>query len=186
MLLHFCTRNRGNWCFNIVRPLALEFGLLRMVRQPSADAHVIWVARHKVTWPQTILKFWPPSSLDPTSCWGMSWPKSSRTLTRLLFLDSPEHVDSENLIKQISFGRSAYHFFSKRDFYFIKCGENWQKLTKNGIFRFFWKSLILYCIRSKNVWDVFHDLKNVKIANRSLKICQFWPILANFSYILWI
>jgi hypothetical protein len=30
------------------RPLALEFGLLRMVRQPSADAHVIWVARHKV------------------------------------------------------------------------------------------------------------------------------------------
>jgi hypothetical protein len=31
---------------------------------------------------------------------------------------------------------------------------------------------------------VFHDLKNVKIAKRSLKICQFWPILANFSYIL--
>jgi hypothetical protein len=33
--------NRGNRCFNIVRPLALEFGLLRMVRQPSADTHVI-------------------------------------------------------------------------------------------------------------------------------------------------
>jgi hypothetical protein len=49
--------NRGNRCFNIVRPLALEFGLLRMVRQPTADAHVIWVARHKVTRPQTILKF---------------------------------------------------------------------------------------------------------------------------------
>jgi hypothetical protein len=64
MLLHFCTRNRGNRCFNIVRPLALEFGLLRMVRQPSADTHVIWVARHKVTRPQTILKFRPPSSLD--------------------------------------------------------------------------------------------------------------------------
>jgi hypothetical protein len=41
MLLHFCARNRGNRCFNIVRPLALEFSLLRMVRQPSADAHVI-------------------------------------------------------------------------------------------------------------------------------------------------
>jgi hypothetical protein len=41
MLLHFCTRNRGNMCFNIVRLLALEFGLLRMVREPSADAHVI-------------------------------------------------------------------------------------------------------------------------------------------------
>jgi hypothetical protein len=51
-------------CFNIVRQLALEFGLLRMVRQPSADTHVIWVARHKVTRPQTILKFRPPSSLD--------------------------------------------------------------------------------------------------------------------------
>jgi hypothetical protein len=33
--------NRGNRCFNIVRPLALEFGLLCMVRQPSADTHVI-------------------------------------------------------------------------------------------------------------------------------------------------
>jgi hypothetical protein len=54
----------GNRCFNIVRPLALEFGLLRMVRQPSADTHVIWVARHKVTRPQTILKFRRPSSLD--------------------------------------------------------------------------------------------------------------------------
>jgi hypothetical protein len=53
--------NRGNRCFNIVRPLALEFGLLCMVRQPT---HVIWVARHKVTRPQTILKFRPPSSLD--------------------------------------------------------------------------------------------------------------------------
>jgi hypothetical protein len=33
--------NRGNRCFNIIRPLALEFGLLCMVRQPSADTHVI-------------------------------------------------------------------------------------------------------------------------------------------------
>jgi hypothetical protein len=64
MLLYFCARNSGNRCFNIVRPLALEFGLLRMVIQPSADAHVIWVALHKVTRPQTILKFRPPSSLD--------------------------------------------------------------------------------------------------------------------------
>jgi hypothetical protein len=64
MLLHFCTRNRGNRCFNIVRQLALEFGLLCMVRQPSANTHVIWVARHKVTRPQTIFKFRPPSRLD--------------------------------------------------------------------------------------------------------------------------
>jgi hypothetical protein len=33
---------------------------------------------------------------------------------------------------------------------------------------------------------VFHDLKNVKIAEKSLKIGQLLPILANFSHILWI
>jgi hypothetical protein len=76
MLLHFCTRNRGNRGFNIVRPLALEFGLLCMVRQPSADAHVIWIARHKVSRPQTILKFRPPSSLDYRTRHGsQSWLK---------------------------------------------------------------------------------------------------------------
>jgi hypothetical protein len=32
-----------------------------------------------------------------------------------------------------------------------------------------------------NVWDVFHDLKKVKIATKSLEICQFWSILANFD-----
>jgi hypothetical protein len=66
--------NRGNRCFNIARPLALEFGLLRMVRQPSADTHMIWVAWHKVTQPQTILKFRPPSSLDYRTRHGsLSW-----------------------------------------------------------------------------------------------------------------
>jgi hypothetical protein len=54
-------------------------------------------------------------------------------------------------------------------------------MTKNVFFfRFFQKSFIFDYIRCKNVWDVFHDLKNVKIAQRSLKICQFWPILAIF------
>jgi hypothetical protein len=66
--------NRGNRCFNIVRPLALEFGLLRMVGQPSADTHVIWVARHKVTRPQTIFKFRPPSSLDYRTRHGSQSP----------------------------------------------------------------------------------------------------------------
>jgi hypothetical protein len=37
-----------------------------MIRQPNADTHVIWVARHKVTRPQTILKFRPHNSLDPS------------------------------------------------------------------------------------------------------------------------
>jgi hypothetical protein len=51
-------------------------------------------------------------------------------------------------------------------------------MTKN---RFFFEKISFYCIRSKNVSNVVHDLKNVKIAQRSLK---FWPVLANFSYIL--
>jgi hypothetical protein len=114
--------------------------------------------------------------ISPTSCWGTSWPKSSRTLTRLLFLDTPEHVDFENLIKQTFF--KTWFLLHKMCLKLAKIDQKWK-------FSIFWKSLILYCIRSKNVWDVFHDLKNVKIAKRSLKICQFWPILANFSYILW-
>jgi hypothetical protein len=83
MLLHFCTQNRGNRCY-IVRPLALEFGLLRIVRQPSADTHVIWVARHKVTRPQTILKFRPPSSLDYRTRHG-SQPKLMFFIGELLW-----------------------------------------------------------------------------------------------------
>jgi hypothetical protein len=31
--------------------------------------------------------------------------------------------------------------------------------------------------------NVFHDLKNLRKAQRSLKICQFWPVLATF-YVL--
>jgi hypothetical protein len=53
-------------------------------------------------------------------------------------------------------------------------------MTKNVFFRFLKKSLILYCIRSKNVMGVFHDLKNVKIAKRSWKTCNFWPIFCQF------
>jgi hypothetical protein len=63
MFLHFCTRNRGNRCFNIVRPLSLEFGLLRIVRQPSADAHVIWVADTKSPDPK------PSSNSDLPVAW---------------------------------------------------------------------------------------------------------------------
>jgi hypothetical protein len=33
----------------------------------------------------------------------------------------------------------------------------------------------------QTVWDVFHELKIVKIAEKSLKIGQFLPILANFK-----
>jgi hypothetical protein len=49
---------------------------------------------------------------------------------------------------------------------------------------FIFKSLIFECSHSKTVWGVFHDLKNVKIAEKSLKIVQLLPILANFSHIL--
>jgi hypothetical protein len=37
-------------------------------------------------------------------------------------LDTPEHVESENIKLKIGHGSSAYQLFSKRDFYFINCG----------------------------------------------------------------
>jgi hypothetical protein len=58
--------------------------------------------------------------------------------------------------------------------FFQKLHKIWLKLAKNEqkwIFSIFFKSLMFDCIRCKNVSDVFHDLENVKIAKRSLKIC---------------
>jgi hypothetical protein len=54
------------------------------------------------------------------------------------------------------------------------------KLTKYEVFGFFLKSLIFECNHSKTVWGVFHDQKNEKIAEKSLKIGQLLPILATF------
>jgi hypothetical protein len=60
----------------------------------------------------------------------------------LLILDAPEHEDSGNINFKIGRRSSVYQLFSKRDFYFIKCGWNWQKWPKMEFFNFFWKSLI--------------------------------------------
>jgi hypothetical protein len=38
-------------------------------------------------------------------------------------LDTPEHVDSENIKLKIGYRPFLYQLFSKRDFYFIKCGK---------------------------------------------------------------
>jgi hypothetical protein len=74
-------------------------------------------------------------------------------------LDTPEHVDSEKLNRYI---------FSKRG----KINQKWNL------------SIFFKKLHSKTVSDVFHDLKNVKIAEKSLNIGQFLHILANFSHIL--
>jgi hypothetical protein len=71
--------------------------------------------------------------------------------------------------------------FFKTRFLLHKLLLKLEKVTKNfQIFGFFFKSLIFECNHSKTVWDVFHDLKNVKIAEKSMKIGQLLPILANF------
>jgi hypothetical protein len=49
---------------------------------------------------------------------------------------------------------------------------------------FFFKSFIFEYNHAKTVCGVFHDLKNVKIAEKSSKISQLLQILANFSHIL--
>jgi hypothetical protein len=87
-------------------------------------------------------------------------------------LDTLEHVESENINLKIGNGSSLYQLFSKRDL-FHKLLLKLEKVTKNQIFGFFFKSLIFECNHSKTVWDVFHDLKNVKIAEKSLEIGQF-------------
>jgi hypothetical protein len=80
-------------------------------------------------------------------------------------------VDSENITLKIGCGSFLYQLFSKRDFYFTKCGKNWQKLTRNGIFRFFWKSLIL----------IFMNLKNYKMCLKLATIDQFSIFFRLFS-----
>jgi hypothetical protein len=52
------------------------------------------------------------------------------------------------------------------------------------ILDFFFKSFFFEYNYSKTVSGVFHDLKNVKIAENSLKIGQLLQILANLSHIL--
>jgi hypothetical protein len=39
-----------------------------------------------------------------------------------LVLDTPEHVESEYIKLKIGYCPYIYQLFSKRDFYFIKCG----------------------------------------------------------------
>jgi hypothetical protein len=103
------------------------------------------------------------------------WKKKS-----LLILDAPEHVDSGNMKFKIGRRSSVYQLFSKCDITSMNVAEIGKKWPKND---FFWKSLILYCIRSKNVWDVFYDLKMWKKPKKVLKSVNFaqcWPILATF------
>jgi hypothetical protein len=81
--------------------------------------------------------------------------------------------DSEKCWMKIGYGSFLYQLFSKRDFYNIKCGWNWQKIT------------IFDYVRCRNVSYVFHDLKNVKIAQKSLKINQFWLYFMNLNHIFY-
>jgi hypothetical protein len=50
-----------------------------------------------------------------TSCWGTSWPKSRSKSKWFSVLDTPQHVDSEKLNRQISYRSYLDWFFSKRD-----------------------------------------------------------------------
>jgi hypothetical protein len=71
-----------------------------------------------------------------------------------------------------------YQLLRKHDFYFINVAKIGKNRPKMEFFEFSEFSHFLKCYRSKNV---FHDLKN---AEKSLKISQFLPIFAHFSYIL--
>jgi hypothetical protein len=89
-----------------------------------------------------------------------------RAKKRLLILDTPEHVDSEN--NKLKIGPRTP--CPDRPWLMQKIGKNWQKLAK---FEFEFEFEFFDCIRSKTVSNVFHGLKNVKIAENSSKIGQF-------------
>jgi hypothetical protein len=62
----------------------------------------------------------------------------------------------------------------------------WVKLAKidqKWNFSIFFAKLIFYVKGSKTVWDVFHGLRNVKIAGKRLKIGQFLPHFMNLNHI---
>jgi hypothetical protein len=71
---------------------------------------------------------------SPITIIGLSWSNLGHIMLRdlltqiawnkkwLLILDTPEHVDSKNIKWIIGCGSFLYQLFSKRDFYFIKCG----------------------------------------------------------------
>jgi hypothetical protein len=83
-----------------------------------------------------------------TSCW------------RLLILDTPEYVDSENIKFKLGNWISAYQLLKKRDFYFIK----WAKIGYNWpIFKLF--RLFLRFFTFFKSWNSFRTitLKNRKI-----------------------
>jgi hypothetical protein len=91
------SKSLGRWLWNLVCFVWSD----NLVR--SADVYVIWVAWHKVTRPQTILKFRPPSSLDyrtrhgsqssaktclrgktpPTAAWETMWVQWNRLKNRV-------------------------------------------------------------------------------------------------------
>jgi hypothetical protein len=57
---------------------------------------------------------------------GLVLPKMYKKRNWLVVLDTPENLESENIKLKIGYRPSLYQLFSKRDFYFIKCRENWR------------------------------------------------------------
>jgi hypothetical protein len=93
---------------------------------------------------------------------------------RLLILDTPEHVDSENIKLKIGSRISLlYQLFSKRDF---KNLSNVAKIgKKNELFRPF----LHFSGRTQDRFRT-NTVKKLDF----FKKFNFWSILANFSHIL--
>jgi hypothetical protein len=165
---NICSLDKIEW------PKCLRWHLSR---EEISDLQICWVSspRRSNKAVLDVVGFHTPPS--PHHAEGLVNPKVREPANGYYFW-YPRY--SENINLKIGHGSYLFQLFLKRDFYFIKCGWTWQKMTK-WFFNFFRISLIFDYIRCKNVWDVFHDLKNVKIEVwKSVHFDQFWPILTIF------
>jgi hypothetical protein len=76
--------------------------------------------------------------------------------------------------------------FFKTWFLLYKMWLKLAKIDQKWNFSIFLKKSHFFLYSFKTVCGVFHDMKNVKNCQKSLKIGHFWHILANFGHILWI
>jgi hypothetical protein len=103
--------------------------------------------------------------LGDTSCWGTVLKPKSREKKPVIDFGYPRACTFRKYQKN-RLSELRLPTFFKTWFLIHKCGWNWQKWPKMEFFDFFEKVSFLDCIRSKNFSNLFHDLKNVKIAKK--------------------
>jgi hypothetical protein len=114
-----------------------------------------------------------------TSCWGTSWP-TLKCVKMFFGFGYPRACRFRKTKQTNQIWFLVWLNFFKTWFLLHKMWLKLAKIVQKWNFSIFLKNLNFLRNRTKTVSNVFHDLKNVKIAAKSLKIGQFLPILATF------